>query len=44
VLTLPNNPGLAGLPVAAQSFSLDATQNLLGVVSSNGVFSVLNAF
>lgn len=43
-LTLPSNPGLIGLPVAAQSFSLDPTQNLLGVVSSNGVYSILKNF
>lgn len=40
-VTIPNNPGLAGLPLDFQSWALDSAANALGVVNSNGVASTV---
>lgn len=43
-IALPNNGAFAGLPLTFQSASLDPTANALGILTSNGVLSVLNTF
>lgn len=43
-LTLPNDPTLAGLPLAGQSASLVPGINPLSVITSNGVLSVVGTF
>lgn len=40
-VTIPNNTGLAGLPLDFQSWALDSGANALGVVNSNGVASTV---
>jgi hypothetical protein len=44
VFPIPNDPGLAGLPLNLQSASLDPTANALGVLTSNGVRSIVGNF
>lgn len=40
-VSIPNNPGLAGLPLDFQTWALDPAANLLGVVNSNGIASTV---
>ena len=43
-LSIPNNTGLSGLPIACQAIALDPAANLLGAITSNGVSSVIGTF
>jgi hypothetical protein len=42
--SIPNDPGLSGLPLNVQSASLDLPSNALGVITSNGVRSIVGDF
>lgn len=41
---VPNNPAFVGLPLNVQAASLDAAANALGVITSNGISSVVGNF
>ena len=43
-LTIPNSPSFSGINLYAQSAALDASQNALGVILSNGVKTFTNGF
>lgn len=40
---IPNNPALAGLPLAAQTFAFAPGANPLGVIAANGVAMVVGS-
>lgn len=42
-LSIPNTPSLAGLPLNAQAASVDLSANALGVITSNGIQSLLGS-
>jgi hypothetical protein len=41
-ITIPNNPLFAGLAIHSQGASINLPSNVLGVITSNGVTSVIN--
>lgn len=42
--TVPNNAMFAGLPLFLQSASIDPTANLLGIITSDGIRSLIGTF